>query len=72
MTIFDIFHDERRYGSVVDSRYQWINMLIETGFIVERIAEPRPTEEAVRQCPHVRDARIVPHFLHVRVRKPAG
>jgi hypothetical protein len=28
MTIFDIFHDERRYGWVVDSRYQWINMLI--------------------------------------------
>ncbi len=27
MTIFDMFHDERRYGWVVDSRYQWINML---------------------------------------------
>ncbi len=28
MTIFDIFHDERRYGWVVDKRYDWINMLI--------------------------------------------
>ena len=27
MTIFDMFHDERRYGWVVDTRYQWINML---------------------------------------------
>jgi hypothetical protein len=26
-SIFDQFHDERRYGWVVDSRYQWINML---------------------------------------------
>jgi hypothetical protein len=28
MTIFDFFHDERRYGWVVDTRYQWINMLL--------------------------------------------
>jgi hypothetical protein len=27
MTIFDIIHDERRYGWVVDKRYDWINML---------------------------------------------
>jgi hypothetical protein len=27
MTIFDLFHDERRYGWVVDKRYDWINML---------------------------------------------
>lgn len=26
-SIFDLVHDERRYGWVVDSRYQWINML---------------------------------------------
>ena len=28
MTIFDLFHDERRYGWAVDKRYDWINMLI--------------------------------------------
>lgn len=28
MTIFDLFHDERRYGWVVDKRYDWINMLM--------------------------------------------
>jgi hypothetical protein len=27
ISIHDLFHDERRYGWVVDSRYQWINML---------------------------------------------
>jgi hypothetical protein len=27
ISIFDLMHDERRYGWVVDNRYQWINML---------------------------------------------
>jgi len=27
ISIFDLFHDERRYGWVVDKRYDWINML---------------------------------------------
>jgi hypothetical protein len=27
ISIYDLMHDERRYGWVVDSRYQWINML---------------------------------------------
>ena len=27
ISLFDMFHDERRYGWVVDSHYQWINML---------------------------------------------
>ena len=28
MTIYDIMHDERRYGWIVDKRYDWINMLL--------------------------------------------
>ena len=27
MTIYDVMHDEQRYGWVVDKRYDWINML---------------------------------------------
>ena len=27
ISIFDIMHDERRYGWVVDKNYDWINML---------------------------------------------
>ena len=28
ISLFDIHHDERRYGWVVDKRYDWLNMLI--------------------------------------------
>ena len=27
ISIYDLMHDERRYSWVVDSRYQWINLL---------------------------------------------
>ena len=28
ISIFDLMHDERRYGYVLDKRYDWLNMLI--------------------------------------------
>lgn len=49
---------------------QWLNLLVGTGFRLESVAEPRPTDEAVRMCPAVQDAQVVAYFLHVRVRKP--
>jgi len=49
---------------------QWFNLLVETGFRVERVEEPRPTDETVRECPDVQDAQVVAYFLHVRARKP--
>ena len=49
---------------------QWLNLLAETGFLLERVAEPRPSDGAVRACPHVQDAQVVAYFLHARVRKP--
>ncbi len=49
---------------------QWLNLLIETGFKLESVSEPRPTDEAVRTCPAVQDAQVVAFFLHFRVRKP--
>ncbi len=27
ISIFDLFHDERRYGWIVDKHYDWINLL---------------------------------------------
>jgi ubiquinone/menaquinone biosynthesis C-methylase UbiE len=48
---------------------QWLNLLIETGFLLERVAEPRPSDETVRACPHLQDAQVVAYFLHMRVRK---
>jgi SAM-dependent methyltransferase len=49
---------------------QWLNLLIETGFLIERMEEPRPTEETVRACPDLQDAQVVAYFLHIRARKP--
>jgi ubiquinone/menaquinone biosynthesis C-methylase UbiE len=48
---------------------QWLNLLIDTGFALERIEEPRPSDETVRACPDVQDAQVVAYFLHVRARK---
>jgi ubiquinone/menaquinone biosynthesis C-methylase UbiE len=50
---------------------QWFNLLIETGFDIERIEEPRPTDETVRRCHHMQDAQVVAYYLHVRARKPS-
>ena len=49
---------------------QWLNLLIDTGFRLERVAEPRPSDATVRACPDMQDAQVVAYFLHVRVRKP--
>lgn len=49
---------------------QWLNLLLETGFGLERLEEPRPSDETVRRCPYLQDAQIVAYFLHVRARKP--
>jgi SAM-dependent methyltransferase len=49
---------------------QWLNLLIETGFVLERIEEPCPDDETVRRCPNIRDAQVVAYFLHIRARKP--
>ena len=49
---------------------QWLNMLTETGFALERIQEPRPSDEVVRNHPYIQDAQVVAYFLHIRVRKP--
>jgi ubiquinone/menaquinone biosynthesis C-methylase UbiE len=38
---------------------QWMNLLIETGFQLERLEEPRPSDETVRACPDLQDAQVV-------------
>ena len=49
---------------------QWLNLLIETGFRIERVEEPRPSDETVLACPALQDAQVVAYFLHLRARKP--
>jgi ubiquinone/menaquinone biosynthesis C-methylase UbiE len=51
---------------------QWLNMMMENGFRLERVEEPRPSNEAVRQHPRLQAAWVVACFLHVRARKPAA
>lgn len=50
---------------------QWLNLLTDVGFLLERIEEPRPSDETVAACPALQDAQVVSYFLHLRVRKPA-
>jgi SAM-dependent methyltransferase len=49
---------------------QWLNLLLDTGFVLERIEEPRPDDETVRVRPDLQDAQVVAYFLHIRARKP--
>jgi SAM-dependent methyltransferase len=48
---------------------QWTNLLIDSGFAIERLSEPRPDEETVQKCPALQDAQVVAYFLHIRARK---
>lgn len=50
---------------------QWVNLMLGTGFVIEKFDEPYATDEEIAACPAVRDTRILGYFLHVRVRKPA-
>ncbi|MEP2533883.1 class I SAM-dependent methyltransferase [Shimia sp.] len=49
----------------------WVMMLIARGFVIEHVAEPMASEEDARSWPDIADTRVVPLFLHIRVRKPA-
>ena len=48
---------------------QWLNLLTNTGFVLEQIEEPHPSDETVQLCPDLQDAQIVAYFLHIRSRK---
>ncbi len=48
---------------------QWMNAILGAGFTLERIEEPRVSEETARKHPAVQDTRVVSYFLHVRARK---
>jgi SAM-dependent methyltransferase len=50
---------------------EWLNLLIDAGFVLERLGEPRPSGEAVRKRPRLRAAQVVALFLQVRARKLA-
>ena len=51
---------------------EWLNGVIEAGFVLECVAEPGADEDTARQVPAVADTRVVAYFLHVRCRKPSA
>lgn len=50
----------------------WLNLLADGGFVLERVREPRLTEEQLEQRPDLCDTRIVPWFMLLRWRKPGS
>lgn len=49
---------------------EWLNALIRTGFVLERVIEPKADDETARRVPAVEDTRVVAYSLHIRCRKP--
>ncbi|QIN82319.1 methyltransferase domain-containing protein [Rubrobacter tropicus] len=50
---------------------EWLNLLVEAGFVLDRFGEPYPTDAAVRERPRLQNAQVFALFLHVRASKPA-
>jgi SAM-dependent methyltransferase len=50
---------------------QWFAAILESGFVIEALNEPRPSDDVVQEIPRVQDAQVVSYFLHIRARKPA-
>jgi len=49
----------------------WIDVLADSGFVIEHLNEPRASDELVKREPYLADTQIIPQFLIVRYRKPA-
>lgn len=49
---------------------EWLNLLLDTGFAIERVGEPTVDDELAARVPGVQDLHVVAYFLHIRVRKP--
>jgi ubiquinone/menaquinone biosynthesis C-methylase UbiE len=48
---------------------EWLNLLIDFEFVLERFCEPRISQELLKQYPDEYDSLIVPFFLIIRCRK---
>jgi ubiquinone/menaquinone biosynthesis C-methylase UbiE len=48
---------------------EWIDMVLEAGFAIEKLSEPSATDEQVARFPALDDTRVGPLFLIVRARK---
>jgi ubiquinone/menaquinone biosynthesis C-methylase UbiE len=50
---------------------EWLNLLIEKGFILEEFCEPYADDETLKKYPGEYDSLIIPYFLIIRCRKPS-
>jgi len=48
---------------------EWLNVVVDSGFTIEKLSEPHASEETARRVPGVADTRTVAYFLHLRCRK---
>ncbi|MGK2861815.1 MAG: class I SAM-dependent methyltransferase [Chitinophagaceae bacterium] len=48
---------------------QWFKAILDAGFIIEKVNEPYPGNEIIKEYPSLQNAQIVAYFLHVRCRK---
>jgi ubiquinone/menaquinone biosynthesis C-methylase UbiE len=48
----------------------YINNLIDAGFVLKKLGEPRPSEQACKKNPRLKKARSVASFLYVHAIKP--
>ena len=49
---------------------EWLNLLMEKGFIFEEFCEPYLDDETLKRYPEEYASRIIPYFLIIRCRKP--
>ena len=48
----------------------WLNLLLQKGFVLEEFCEPFADDEILRKYPEEYTSRIIPYFLIIRCRKP--
>lgn len=48
---------------------KWLNLLIDTGFVLEQFAEPKADDETIMKFPSLADTQIIAYFLIIRCRK---
>ncbi len=70
----DVRAQERPFQIPMFSRTlsEWLNALASAGLAIERVDEPRASEEAVAAHPNLANARAMPLFLLILARKPSS
>ncbi|MDY7021295.1 MAG: class I SAM-dependent methyltransferase [Cyanobacteriota bacterium] len=48
---------------------EWLNLLIDVGFVLEKFVEPKPNDAVVTHHPNLQGSQVVAYFLQIRCRK---